>query len=89
MTSLSRRERYLWAASLLSTRAFGSYLLDGDKPNATQVLLPGIDVFNHRRGTAVTWNTDYASKQIQLVTEEGVQAGASSYLREAAVQCAC
>lgn len=73
-------DRYLWASSILSTRAFGSYLLDGDKSNATQVLLPGIDVFNHRRGAAVTWFSNYKERQMQLLIDESIQKGAGARL---------
>jgi len=69
------RERYLWASSIISSRAFPSYLLDGDRPNATQVLLPCIDAFNHKTGQAVTWFSNHEDKTINLITGSSVRAG--------------
>ncbi|GAA6008631.1 hypothetical protein JCM10207_007185 [Rhodosporidiobolus poonsookiae] len=51
-------ERWLWACTILSSRAFPSSLIDGDKPNSTPVLFPGIDMLNHRPTSKVTWSSD-------------------------------
>ena len=54
------RERYLTASTYISSRAFPSSIRystlkseDGSYP----ILLPGVDSFNHQRGTAVSWVT--------------------------------
>lgn len=69
------RECFQWASTTLSSRAFPSYLLDGERENATQIFLPAIDVFNHKRATAVTWFSDHKNKRMQLITDEPIQAG--------------
>ncbi|GAA5890206.1 hypothetical protein JCM5296_002850 [Sporobolomyces johnsonii] len=51
-------ERWLWACTIISSRAFPSSLIDGDKPNSTPVLFPGIDMLNHRPTSKVTWSSD-------------------------------
>lgn len=51
-------DRWLWACTMLSSRAFPSSLIDGDQPNSTPVLFPGIDLLNHRPTAKVTWSTD-------------------------------
>ncbi|GAA5920831.1 hypothetical protein JCM1841_005116 [Sporobolomyces salmonicolor] len=51
-------ERWLWACTLISSRAFPSSLIDGDKPNSTPVLFPGIDMLNHRPTSKITWSAD-------------------------------
>lgn len=50
-------------------------MLDGERENATQIFLPAIDVFNHKRATAVTWFSDHKNKRMQLITDEPIQAG--------------
>ena len=54
------RERYLTAATYLSSRAFSSTLLSDTPTLVTTdtshpVLLPGIDALNHARGHPVSW----------------------------------
>ncbi|GAA5975503.1 hypothetical protein JCM10908_005181 [Rhodotorula pacifica] len=51
-------ERWLWACTMLSSRAFPSSLIDNDQPNSTPVLFPGIDLLNHRPTARVTWSSD-------------------------------
>ncbi|BGP14819.1 hypothetical protein JCM10213v2_002774 [Rhodosporidiobolus nylandii] len=51
-------ERWLWACTIISSRAFPSHLIDGDKDNSTPVLFPGIDLLNHRPQAKVTWSSD-------------------------------
>ncbi|GAA5835729.1 hypothetical protein JCM11251_007411 [Rhodosporidiobolus azoricus] len=51
-------ERWLWACTILSSRAFPSSLIDGDKENSTPVLFPGIDMLNHRPTAKLTWSSD-------------------------------
>lgn len=53
--SLFTWQRYLTAATYLSSRAFPSSLLDPTSPTSQPVLLPGIDALNHARGQAITW----------------------------------
>ncbi|KAF8639752.1 hypothetical protein AX17_001014 [Amanita inopinata Kibby_2008] len=57
-------ERYLAAATYLSSRAFPSSLLAPNptllsRPSTEPVLIAGIDLFNHARGAAVTWAVSY------------------------------
>ncbi|GAA5880500.1 hypothetical protein JCM3774_000629 [Rhodotorula dairenensis] len=51
-------DHWLWACTMLSSRAFPSSLIDGDRANSTPVLFPGIDLLNHRPTAKVTWSTD-------------------------------
>ncbi|GAA6005800.1 hypothetical protein JCM11491_004015 [Sporobolomyces phaffii] len=51
-------ERWLWASTIISSRAFPSHLLDGDKLNSTPVLFPGIDLLNHKPTAKLTWSSD-------------------------------
>ncbi|GAA5910166.1 hypothetical protein JCM8208_006747 [Rhodotorula glutinis] len=51
-------DKWLWACTILSSRAFPSSLIDGDKANSTPVLFPGIDMLNHRPTAKVTWSSD-------------------------------
>ena len=58
------RERYLTAATYLSSRAFPSSLLSPTpslkhSPLTEPVLLPGIDSLNHARGQPVSWVVRY------------------------------
>jgi hypothetical protein len=64
MVHAKNRERYLAASTYLSSRAFPSAVLEstpwsGDTPSPYPLLLPGVDVFNHRRGWAVSWVTSH------------------------------
>ena len=57
------RERYLTAATYLSSRAFHSTLVSQSPSVAASadsypVLLPGVDSFNHERGRPVSWVVD-------------------------------
>lgn len=71
-------ETYLWSATMLSSRAFGSSLLPDFEGESTPIFLPGIDAFNHRRGQKVLWNK--TDKGLELVTEADLPAGASRRL---------
>ena len=71
----ARRDHYLWACTIISSRAFPSYILNGDKEHPTQVLLPCIDVFNHRRAEQVIWFTDYKTSDVQMLHEAPIKAG--------------
>ncbi|GAA5873147.1 hypothetical protein JCM16303_006955 [Sporobolomyces ruberrimus] len=51
-------ERWLWASTIISSRAFPSHLLDNDKENSTPVLFPGIDMLNHKPTAKLTWCSD-------------------------------
>ncbi|GAA5823460.1 hypothetical protein JCM3770_006045 [Rhodotorula araucariae] len=78
-------EKWLWACTILSSRAFPSSLIDGDKENSTPVLFPGIDMLNHRPTSKVTWSSDVhmeaatsdtgASGSLTIVLDEDVAAG--------------
>lgn len=57
-------ERYLTAATYLSSRAFPSTLLSNRPsllftPHSYPVLLPGVDSLNHARGQPVSWVVSY------------------------------
>ncbi|GAA5935662.1 SET domain-containing protein [Sporobolomyces koalae] len=49
---------WLWACTIISSRAFPSHLLDGDKSGSTPVLFPGIDMLNHKPTAKLTWSSD-------------------------------
>lgn len=81
---LLRRELYLWASTILSSRAFASHLIDGDRAGATPILFPGVDTLNHRYGEKVSWIADEqvptcgGSRRgmMSIVLDNGVAAGA-------------
>lgn len=71
-------ELYLWACTIISSRAFPSSLIDGDTgPNNTPVLFPGVDTLNHRYGQKVTWKSDVQAQTLTIQLEDGVPAGQS------------
>ena len=58
------RQRYLTAATYISSRAFPSSLLSPSpslaySPTSQPVLLPGIDALNHARGQPISWIVTY------------------------------
>ncbi|GAA5944299.1 hypothetical protein JCM3775_003319 [Rhodotorula graminis] len=79
-------DKWLWACTILSSRAFPSSLIDGDKANSTPVLFPGIDMLNHRPTAKVTWSSDVHAEvassdgegdkgSLTIVLDEDVPAG--------------
>ncbi|BGO90464.1 hypothetical protein NBRC10512_004730 [Rhodotorula toruloides] len=84
-------ERWLWACTILSSRAFSSDLIDGDKDNSTPVLFPGVDLLNHRPDARVTWFSDMDTENeradgravgkgsLTIVLDEEIPAGAQVY----------
>ncbi|KAF8806342.1 SET domain protein, partial [Phlegmacium glaucopus] len=57
-------DRYLTAATYLSSRAFPSSLLSptpslAHSPTSQPVLLPGVDALNHARGQPISWVVTY------------------------------
>ncbi|GAA5916508.1 SET domain-containing protein [Sporobolomyces salmoneus] len=66
-------ERWLWASSIVSSRAFPSHLLDNDKSNSTPVLFPGIDMLNHKPTAKLTWSSDVHT--VTTATREGGKDG--------------
>lgn len=56
------RKEYQWAATVLSSRSFPSRLLsanpnDEDPSNSEPILVPILDMLNHRPNHPVTWST--------------------------------
>ncbi|SCV67674.1 BQ2448_5285 [Microbotryum intermedium] len=50
---------YLWACSIISSRAFPSSLITGPStPDSDPVLFPGVDTLNHAYATRITWSSD-------------------------------
>ncbi|KAG8722402.1 hypothetical protein FRC09_006297, partial [Ceratobasidium sp. 395] len=79
-------ERYLAAATYLSSRAFPSTLLSSSPTNASPesshpVLLPGIDSLNHRRAAPVSWisTTSENCNTLDLVLHDPIPAGAECF----------
>ncbi|KAJ2800241.1 hypothetical protein H4R20_004132 [Coemansia guatemalensis] len=84
-------ENYLWAATVVSSRAFTEALLevgrkdvpdkrkdDGEQGNAgakASVLLPLLDMMNHRPQARITWLVDSDSGSISFVAGSNVAAG--------------
>ncbi|GAA6000217.1 uncharacterized protein JCM10292_004039 [Rhodotorula paludigena] len=75
---------WLWACTILSSRAFPSSLIDGNKENSTPVLFPGVDMLNHRPTARVTWSIDAgvassassgSDGSLTIVLDEAVGAG--------------
>ncbi|KAI0339167.1 SET domain-containing protein [Trametopsis cervina] len=59
-------DRYHWAATYLTSRAFPSTLLSDNpslvfRPGSNPMLLPGIDALNHARGHPVSWEISHTS----------------------------
>ena len=67
------RRTWLWSCTMLSSRAFPSHLIDGDRANATPILFPGVDTLNHRRGEKVGWVS--SDKALALVTDVALESG--------------
>ncbi|EKM79884.1 hypothetical protein AGABI1DRAFT_119942 [Agaricus bisporus var. burnettii JB137-S8] len=66
-------ERYLTAATYVSSRAFPSTILSPNPsliatPETKFVLLPGVDAFNHKRAQAVSWSVTYPDKSGSLAS---------------------
>ena len=71
------RRIWLWACTILSSRAFPSHLVDGDREHATPILFPGVDTLNHRRGEKVGWVS--SDKALALVTDVALEPGRELY----------
>ena len=75
---LTFREEYLWAATVLSSRSFPSRLAsknpgDADPAMSDPILIPIMDMLNHRPNHPVTW---LASKNtITYIAETDYSAG--------------
>ena len=71
ISEMKLRQRYLTAATYLSSRAFPSTILS-PTPSLTSsasshpVLIPGIDCFNHTRGHLVSWVVDPVRSDLSL-----------------------
>ncbi|KAL8284115.1 hypothetical protein RQP46_004864 [Phenoliferia psychrophenolica] len=68
---------YLWASTIISSRAFPSSLLHDFEPSPTPtpVLLPGVDTLNHSpHGVKVSWLSDVIKRTVSIVIEEDVAA---------------
>lgn len=74
-----RRELYLWASTIFVSRAFSAKVLAGVVPHAelpeenVSVLLPFIDVLNHRPLAKVEWRA--GERDVLFVVLEHVAAG--------------
>ncbi|KAG9122158.1 hypothetical protein FRC07_001592 [Ceratobasidium sp. 392] len=86
LTAAYTWERYLAAATYLSSRAFPSSLLSSAPTNASPetshpVLLPGIDSLNHRRAAPVSWvsTTSGDRHTLDLILHDSVSAGAECF----------
>ncbi|KAF8622195.1 hypothetical protein AX15_007304 [Amanita polypyramis BW_CC] len=83
-------ERYVACATYLSSRAFPSSLL-ARNPSAAQfssaepILIPGLDILNHARGTAVTWNITYPLLDNLDTTRSQCEPSISLILHSAAI----
>lgn len=69
------RNKYLTAATYLSSRAFPSSLLSEtpslvSTPSTEPVLIPGVDCLNHMRGQPVSWVVTYPSKTSEASNAE-------------------
>jgi len=94
--SAARRELYLWASTIIASRAFSSEVLTGiiDRselpPERISVLLPLIDVTNHRPLAKVEWQAGRES--IGFAVMEDIPAGqeiGNNYGPRDNGQCTC
>ena len=63
-----KRELYLWAASVMTTRSFagpvsyerkeGYFAVAGDGADRCPILIPGLDLLNHNPSAKVSWVWD-------------------------------
>lgn len=73
------RDLYLWASTIFVSRAFSSKVLSGVVPDSdlpeesVSVLLPFIDVLNHRPLAKVEWRA--GKDDVAFLTRESVAAG--------------
>ncbi|KAF8914232.1 hypothetical protein CPB84DRAFT_1758768, partial [Gymnopilus junonius] len=68
-------DKYLTAATYLSSRAFPSSLLSKTptlvaSPSTEPILIPGVDSLNHARGQPVSWVVTYPSKEFTMPATE-------------------
>lgn len=61
---------WLWANSIISSRAFPSSLIDNDEINATPILFPSVDSLNHNPTSKVLWLKE--TDRLTLVTEQDI-----------------
>lgn len=56
LTGCFRRELFLWAGTIFSSRSFTSDLFTSENADDSfPILYPVLDIFNHRLGTKVRW----------------------------------
>lgn len=96
MPILTDRDLYLWASTIITSRAFSARVLssaveEADEPDGTvSVILPLIDLPNHRPLAKVEWRA--GDKDIGMVVLENVGPGeevANNYGPRNNEQCAC
>ncbi|KAI8074506.1 hypothetical protein BC940DRAFT_231060 [Gongronella butleri] len=72
-------EQYLWAFCMLSSRSFPYTLMDPDYDGpSTEIMLPLLDVFNHKPATKITWSrqgTIADGGRIAFVAGDPIQQG--------------
>lgn len=80
------RDKFLWAETVISTRAFPSSLLSIppslSDPNAGPILVPLVDSLNHARGTPVSWaveNNTTAKHCLSLINHKFIPEGAEVF----------
>ena len=64
---------YLWACSIISSRAFPSSLIGNDEVNSHPILFPGVDTLNHSPPSKMLWLKE--ADRLTLITEQPISAG--------------
>ncbi|KAI8378001.1 uncharacterized protein BYT42DRAFT_496807 [Radiomyces spectabilis] len=74
-------ERFLWAYSVLSSRAFPYSLVDPQHTEGSEVLFPLLDALNHKPNTKITWvrSGDEETGTLTFVSGQQVAAGEQMY----------
>lgn len=63
-------EDWKWAYGIIHSRSFPSFLIyrDANRSASHPILLPVLDTFNHRPGTAITWSPDYDTARLAFLS---------------------
>ena len=74
---LSTRPDYLWAVSIITSRAFPYSLVDPSDKTSAEVLIPLADALNHEPRKKILWK--YVNDTLEIITEEDIGACAQIF----------
>jgi len=71
------RPDYLWAVSIITSRAFPYSLVDPSDKTSAEILIPLADALNHEPRKKILWK--YVNDTLEIITEEDIGAGAQIF----------